>query len=73
MVPLLTFLNIQVQIYKGINEDNILNKNLSTLNMPNRNRFELPRLLPNECLVARGAYVRFTHRQPTFQIKTLSG
>ena len=31
MVPLLTFLNIQVQIYKGINEDNILNKNLSTL------------------------------------------
>ena len=32
MVPLLTFLNIQVQIYKGINEDNILNKNLSTLN-----------------------------------------
>ena len=30
MVPLLTFLNIQVQIYKGINEDNILNKNLST-------------------------------------------
>ena len=31
MVPLLTFLNIQFQIYKGINEDNILNKNLSTL------------------------------------------
>ena len=30
MVPLLTFLNIQVQIYKEINEDNFLNKNLST-------------------------------------------
>ena len=73
MVPLLTFLNIQVQIYKGINEDNILNKNLSTLNKPNRNRFELPRLLPNGCLVARGAYVRFTHRQPKFQTRTLSG
>ena len=61
MVPLLTFLNIQVQIYKGINEDNILNKNLSTLNMPNRNRFELPRLLP------KGAWLP---EVPTYDLPT---
>ena len=73
MVPLLTFLNIQVQIYKGINEDNILNKNLS----PFTRQIEIGLSSQACCLMGawlpENAYVRFTHRQPKFQTRTLRG